>query len=396
MRAVGSHPLSFKETTCSFVRIEHFRLDHRQAGPAHRIRSALEQSMTCGGTPRLRHRIQHVEPAGIARVTPVFGRAEQRHTHDRAIRFRDVYPGARGSAFNQHFGLMSIGLERATAERTVDEKPVMCRCPRLPDNPSDLIGVGCCPWPDSDIGELVHLGASQGPCFENTDAKSCLSIECRFEAVHIRSTYLGAATTARNLIARPEVAERWDQPSALRKMTVGDVAAHLGRAVITVDGYLDAPASASTGERLDAVGYYLSFADDIGHDVDTELNEAVRLRAGQAAAEGHSTVLATVDTALGRLASYLETTPSEMVISVLGGLTIGLDDYLVTRLVELTVHVDDLAVSIDVDTPAINERALRIAIASLVDMARRQHGDIAVLRALARRERDQGGVIPVL
>jgi len=210
-----------------------------------------------------------------------------------------------------------------------------------------------------------------------------------------RATFLSTATAARNLIATDDVAARWDDASALRKMTVGDVAAHLGRAIVTVDRYLT-EIHPTQGERVDAVGYFLAFRNEIGHDIDTELNQAVRRRAVEASASGHATVLENIDNALERLARDLETAPTDMDLSVLGGVRISLDDYLVTRLVELVVHTDDLAVSVGLETPSINERGLRIAIAALVDMARRAHGDIAVMRALARRERDTAGALPVL
>lgn len=211
----------------------------------------------------------------------------------------------------------------------------------------------------------------------------------------VRGTYMRAATAARNLIAQAQVGERWGEPSAIRHMTVGEVAAHLGRAITTAEQYLRAPAVAD-GDLVDAVGYYLAFGDEIGHDVDTDLNRAVRDRSQIGAANGHEALLGEIDLALRRLADDLEGAPIDFVIEVLGGLRIRLDDYLVTRIVELAVHIDDLAVSIDVDRPDVDERAMRVAIASLVDMARRKHGDIAVLRALARRERDSGAVIPVL
>lgn len=219
-----------------------------------------------------------------------------------------------------------------------------------------------------------------------------------------RATFLAAATTARNLVAGDVVARRWLEPSALRHMTIGELAAHLARAVTTVDSYVrravtergaDRPTEGS-GELVDAVGYYLSFADDLGHDVDTELNKAVRRRAGEMAEEGHAELVAMLDEALDRLGDRLETAPPDLTLSVLGQLRIGLDDYLVTRLVELTVHIDDLVSSLDLPQPPVNERAMNIAIATLVDIARRRHGDTAVLRALARRERDTVRPIPVL
>ncbi|MDQ3879299.1 MAG: hypothetical protein M3290_13275, partial [Actinomycetota bacterium] len=62
----------------------------------------------------------------------------------------------------------------------------------------------------------------------------------------------------------------------------------------------------------------------------------------------------------------------------------------------LLVHTDDLAVSIGVPTPEPRPEAADAAIANLVSVARRRHGDTAVLRALTRRERDEGNALRVI
>jgi hypothetical protein len=71
-------------------------------------------------------------------------------------------------------------------------------------------------------------------------------------------------------------------------------------------------------------------------------------------------------------------------------------EYLRTRLVEFAVHVDDLAVSVGVPTPDLGSAADDEAIDVLVGIARIRHGDVAVLRALARRERDDVQALRVI
>jgi hypothetical protein len=73
-----------------------------------------------------------------------------------------------------------------------------------------------------------------------------------------------------------------------------------------------------------------------------------------------------------------------------------LDEYLRTRLVELTVHIDDLALSLDVDPPVVPSAAYEVAIGVLVEVGRRRTSDLAVLRALTRRERDDVDALRVL
>jgi hypothetical protein len=83
-------------------------------------------------------------------------------------------------------------------------------------------------------------------------------------------------------------------------------------------------------------------------------------------------------------------------MSVYQETVIRLEDYLRTRLVELTLHVDDLCVSIGVPTPEMPAAATAAAIATLLDVARLRHGDMDVLRGLARRERDLAQALRVM
>lgn len=67
--------------------------------------------------------------------------------------------------------------------------------------------------------------------------------------------YLRAAECAGELLAAPTVADRWDQPSALKQWSVAGLSGHLARAVFTVQTSLAVPPE---GELLgiDAVTYY--------------------------------------------------------------------------------------------------------------------------------------------
>ena len=75
--------------------------------------------------------------------------------------------------------------------------------------------------------------------------------------------------------------------------------------------------------------------------------------------------------------------------------SMSLDEYLVTRLLELVVHLDDLAVSLGVDTPAVDAQAVDLVTQCFLGVARIRNGDVAVIRALARRERAPATVFPV-
>ena len=69
--------------------------------------------------------------------------------------------------------------------------------------------------------------------------------------------------------------------------------------------------------------------------------------------------------------------------------------HLESRIVELIVHLDDLATTLDADFE-LPEQAAATAVTHLVDVCRARNGDPAVLRALSRQERDDGKALRAL
>ena len=103
------------------------------------------------------------------------------------------------------------------------------------------------------------------------------------------------------------------------------------------------------------------------------------------------------DRAADELARRLPDEDPARLLTVLGGqITISLDEYLKTRLVELLVHVDDLAVSVGLPDPEFPQEAREAVIDVLLGAARRRHGDLAVIRAFTRRERDSVQALRVI
>ncbi len=91
----------------------------------------------------------------------------------------------------------------------------------------------------------------------------------------------------------------------------------------------------------------------------------------------------------------LEAEPPHRLMAVAGGLVVQLEEYLVTWLIELTVHTDDLAVSLDLDLPAVPPDVATAVTHGLMDIARLRHGDRAVIRAMTRRERASAELLRV-
>jgi hypothetical protein len=202
----------------------------------------------------------------------------------------------------------------------------------------------------------------------------------------MRAAYLDAAAIAAALLRDPAVARRWTRPSALEGFTVGGLAAHLGAQVVNVTAVLaaDLPADARV---LTLPEHYGSVAW-IGADIDTDANAAIRAGGEKTAADGPAAVVARVEGALADLRAALPAERGERpVLLPWTGWALTLDDLLVTRMMEIAVHGDDLAVSVDVPTPTFPEAVFAPVVALLTGLAARRHGQPALLRALSRAER---------
>jgi hypothetical protein len=205
-----------------------------------------------------------------------------------------------------------------------------------------------------------------------------------------RAAFLEAAAVARQVVASPVVAVRWAEPSALSEMTVGALVAHLARAVTNVERSLEAPAPPPVAAVISAAAYFAA----VGPDLDSRINVRVRATSAEEALVGHRAVLGGMDRGLDRLRTRLEDEPEGRLVTVRDGEVLRLDDYLATRIIELALHTDDLCVSAGRETPELP--GIGVAIQALVDIAAHRHGQLAVLRALARRERDPDQVLRVI
>ena len=200
--------------------------------------------------------------------------------------------------------------------------------------------------------------------------------------------FLEAASAAVELLEDPAITARWEGPSALAGYTVGGLAAHLGRAVSTPLGYLDAE-PAERPANTDAAHYFLEALGD--HDpVDSDLHRAVRQRSDDMAASGPLAVLDATRAALQSLTGRLEVEPADRVLVVFGGTAMMLDEYLETRIVELVIHADDLAAS----CPGMGEKAMpapawATARRVIAEVAAKRAGDRAFVLGLSRSERAQ-------
>ena len=201
--------------------------------------------------------------------------------------------------------------------------------------------------------------------------------------VSVQAVFVEAATIGLELVGRPDVTRRWGDPSALAGMTVGALAAHLAQQVTRVPEVLAFPVPDERPVNL--VEHYLRSAWANG---DESANASVRGRAAADAAEGPTQVLAHALEALATARTDLPQEPAgRWVRPPWVTWNLALDDYLRSRLVEIVVHCDDLAVSVGVDPPAWPEDVIAPVLGVLTTVAVRKHGVPAVLRSLSRAER---------
>ncbi|MET4705967.1 maleylpyruvate isomerase N-terminal domain-containing protein [Frigoribacterium sp. UYMn621] len=211
---------------------------------------------------------------------------------------------------------------------------------------------------------------------------------------HSRSIYLEAAHTALKLLQSDETAARWNDDSVLGGMTVGVLASYLARSILQVGWFLDGDL---TGQQppFSATIYYARLSDTSSRT--SALNAGVEQRSAETAMRGPEAIADETRIALQVLETCLSVEPADRRVAIAHrpGEELLLDEYLCTRLVEIAVHTEDLALSIDADCVA-PPCAVTAAVDLLLDAARIRHGDTSVLHALARRERDDKNALRVL
>jgi len=195
--------------------------------------------------------------------------------------------------------------------------------------------------------------------------------------------FLDAAGYAGDVLASPKIEAAWECQSALPRMTVGAVAGHMFLVVRRVDKHLDEVAP-SGNEATEPESYrWLRVVREA--DLDRAEHCVVRADGDHVAAWGWQAVEAAYGDRVSKLRARLAARRPQSV--VIGTTRMDFDAYLATRVVELLVHADDLAVSVGLSPPELPTDAATIAIDVLLHAARSIHGDLDVLRALTRSER---------
>jgi hypothetical protein len=205
-----------------------------------------------------------------------------------------------------------------------------------------------------------------------------------------RDAFVQAAASAAALLRDPAVAASWDSASVLREFSVAGLAGHLARQVLAVPRVLAQPVPAD--EPVSLLDHY-ALVSWIDAGPDDEANVEIRRSGEDEAADGAAALAAKTGVAVEALRSALPAEPAgRLVRPSWVSWTLTLDDFLVTRMMEIAVHSDDLALSVGVVTPALSPAVLAPVLELLTRLAVRRHGPTAVLRALSRSERAPGTI----
>lgn len=193
-----------------------------------------------------------------------------------------------------------------------------------------------------------------------------------------------ATTRAWRVIADPAVATRWEEPSVLPLMTVGAVAGHLLAVVRTFERRCEMPTT-RTATVVDPVAGYVQVRPAVEADLDEPGFRSVREGAARLAVRGPELVLEAFRACTTRLVDRLRADPPAFVQLPDPTLVSTLRDYTITRVVEVVIHTDDLAVSTGAHADPPDRDVASLVIDFLVSATRHRIGDTQVLRALAGR-----------
>lgn len=200
--------------------------------------------------------------------------------------------------------------------------------------------------------------------------------------------FVVAADISGRLVAAERVRAQWNEPSVLPEMTVGMLACHLAHQTSRTAELLPGVSTEEPlAERLAEVDEHYRRAawvtatdlDDPAHDRSEEESEA---------ALGYDAMLDRFAAARARAGELLASPGVREVVDIpWQGWSLRGDDFLLTRMLEIVTHVDDLARSIGTPTPDFPAPVYRPVVHLLARLAAERHGQAALTSALTRRER---------
>jgi hypothetical protein len=199
--------------------------------------------------------------------------------------------------------------------------------------------------------------------------------------------FLTSAGSAAELVTGTAVRDGWDRESSCAGMSNGGLANHLADQTANTVRLLAAPPSELT--PIPVVEHYRR-AGWVRSGLDEEANTGIRDGSNDQARGGFPALAARVAADLealpGVLAAAAERRPDAVLVPWQGW-ALTTHDFLLTRLMEIAVHSDDLAAGLGVPTPQLPDDVVREVLALLTAVSVDRHGQTAVIRALSRPQR---------
>jgi hypothetical protein len=181
------------------------------------------------------------------------------------------------------------------------------------------------------------------------------------------------------------VRDRWTEDSSLPLMTVADLTGHLIHSgiLMVAEAFAIEPVS---GAKPITAAQLLSW---VPADADDPAHAEVRDVAGSNAASGIDDLVARATVALGEVEQAVSSLNPDQLLAFpwVPTLTMSADELFRSRIVELAVHLDDLAQSIDEPELPLDPDAIAMACHVATDINVARHGPARVLRALCRPDR---------
>ena len=203
--------------------------------------------------------------------------------------------------------------------------------------------------------------------------------------------FVSGAKLVAKTIDDPVVGAAWGSDSVLEYQSIGSLAGHLARGgVWVVEEYLDQGVPEGPPD-FDSAGHYFAAVMD---EADEGVHAGIRARGAYLAEQGWEDIVEKLNAATASIERRLAEEPSDRLVEVFDGKVMRLDDYLLTRIVEQVVHLDDLARSLERAAPRFVPGSVQLTIACAMEIGRRRHGDVELMRSLFRGQPTD--VVPVL
>ena len=194
--------------------------------------------------------------------------------------------------------------------------------------------------------------------------------------------FLAGARVIREAITDRAAVEAWDEPSVLEEQTVGSLAGHLARTGSFILGEILALGEPDRPIDFPTVAdFYVTLLPT----AEDPIHEGIRQRGAALAAQGPDGLAATIDAQMPGIEAQLRARPGDSKLEVTGGNVMTVDEYLVSRVVEQVVHLDDLARSVAHDPWPLPAGSYTTVARVAVDVALLRHEPHLVVRGLYRR-----------